>query len=196
MFAADTDGDLRLTHSRTEAFLPQALGERFIEAYFRIIHPQMSVLVYSEIMETWNQMWEFPVRGRKLKNQEILFMVLALGARVVNLKDKEPEARVEGWAEHFSSRAAEGPIFLQEPSVKGMHLMLLKVSHLTTAKSLSADRLGYVLLAINETKRRISLSWPRDKDCYGTGLASFPSDGRARATHAPTATDLLDRLCL
>ncbi|KAH8428456.1 fungal specific transcription factor domain-containing protein [Aspergillus melleus] len=129
MFAADTDGDLRLAQLRTEAFLPQALGERFIDAYFKIIHPQMSVLVHSEVMETWAQMWEFPVRGRKLKNQEILFMVLALGARVVNLKDKEPEARVEGWAEHFSNRAAEGPIFLQEPSVKGMHLMLLKAMY-------------------------------------------------------------------
>ncbi|KAA8648909.1 hypothetical protein EYZ11_006302 [Aspergillus tanneri] len=128
MFSAETDGDLRRMQWQTEAFLPRALGDRFIEAYFKIIHPQMSVLVYSEIRDAWTQMWEVPQSDRKLKNQEILFMVLALGARVVNLKDKEPE-NVEGWAEHFSSRAAEGPIFLQEPSVKGMHLMLLKAMY-------------------------------------------------------------------
>lgn len=196
MFAADTDGDLRLAHMRTEAFLPQALGDRFIEAYFKIIHPQMSVLVHSEIMETWAQMWEFPVRGRKLKNQEILFMVLALGARVVNLKDKEPEARVEGWAEHFSNRAAEGPIFLQEPSVKGMHLMLLKVSCHQCTKVMKADSQGYVFVASNATERCLSLSWSRDTDRHGTGFAPLTSDRRTRTTYASITTHFLDSLCL
>ncbi|KAL4893817.1 fungal-specific transcription factor domain-containing protein [Aspergillus ambiguus] len=130
MFAADTGaGDPRRGPWPTEAFLPRALGDHFIDAYFKIMHPQMPVLVHSEILESWDQMWETPVRGRALKNQEILFMVLAIGSRVVNLKGKEPEARVEGWAEYFSSRASEGPIFLQEPSVKGMHLLLLKTMY-------------------------------------------------------------------
>ncbi|KAF9887093.1 hypothetical protein FE257_010587 [Aspergillus nanangensis] len=128
MFAADAgNSDPRRGSSwPADAFLPRSLGDHFIDAYFRIMHPQIPVLVHSEILETWEQMWETPVRGRSLKNQEILFMVLAIGSRVVNLKGKEPEARVEGWAEYFSNRASEGPIFLQEPSVKGMHLMLLK----------------------------------------------------------------------
>lgn len=129
MFAADAGpGDPPHASWPAEAFLPRALGDRFIDAYFKIMHPQMPVLVHAEILESWAQMWETPVRGQPIKNKEILFMVLAIGSRVVNLKGKQPEARVEGWAEYFSSRASEGPIFLQEPSVKGMHLMLLKVS--------------------------------------------------------------------
>lgn len=128
MFAADGGSDVRQgTSWPADAFLPRTLGDHFIDAYFKIMHPQMPVLIHSEILETWDQMWETPMRGRALKNKEILFMVLAIGSRVVNMKGKESEARVEGWAEYFSNRASEGPIFLQEPSVKGMHLMLLKV---------------------------------------------------------------------
>ncbi|EAU34335.1 predicted protein [Aspergillus terreus NIH2624] len=130
MFAADAGpGDPPHASWPAEAFLPRALGDRFIDAYFKIMHPQMPVLVHAEILESWAQMWETPVRGQPIKNKEILFMVLAIGSRVVNLKGKQPEARVEGWAEYFSSRASEGPIFLQEPSVKGMHLMLLKAMY-------------------------------------------------------------------
>lgn len=74
MFTADADGDLRRSRLAAEAFLPQALGDVFIEAYFRIVHPQMPVLVYTEIIDSWKQMWETPIRGRPVKNQEILFI--------------------------------------------------------------------------------------------------------------------------
>ncbi|KAE8371531.1 fungal-specific transcription factor domain-containing protein [Aspergillus bertholletiae] len=129
MFTADADGDLRRSRLAAEAFLPQALGDVFIEAYFRIVHPQMPVLVYTEILDSWKQMWETPIRGRPVKNQEILFMVLALGARVIRLKKSEQENRADEWAEYFSSRVSEGSIFMQEPSVKGVNLMLLKAMY-------------------------------------------------------------------
>ncbi|PLB39881.1 transcription factor domain-containing protein [Aspergillus candidus] len=129
MFMPGSDGDLRGGQRPSQAFIPRSLGDMFIEAYFKIMHPQMSVLVHSEIVDEWNQMWEAPVLGRVAKNQEILFMVLAIGARLVNLKGRQPEAQVDGWGEYFASRASEGPIFLQEPSIKGMHLMLLKAMY-------------------------------------------------------------------
>ncbi|KAB8223376.1 fungal-specific transcription factor domain-containing protein [Aspergillus novoparasiticus] len=129
MFTADADGDLRRSRLAAEAFLPQGLGDVFIEAYFRIVHPQMPVLVYTEIIDSWKQMWETPIRGRPVKNQEILFMVLALGARVIRLKKSEQENRADEWAEYFSSRVSEGSIFMQEPSVKGVNLMLLKAMY-------------------------------------------------------------------
>ncbi|KAE8348399.1 fungal-specific transcription factor domain-containing protein [Aspergillus coremiiformis] len=129
MFTADSDGALRRSRLAAEAFLPQALGDMFIEAYFRTVHPQMPVLVYSEILDSWKQMWETPIQGRPVKNQEILFMVLALGARVVKVKKSEQENRADEWAEYFSSRVSEGSVFMQEPSMKGVHLMLLKAMY-------------------------------------------------------------------
>ncbi|KAE8150946.1 fungal-specific transcription factor domain-containing protein [Aspergillus avenaceus] len=129
MFTADADGDLRRSRTAAEAFLPRNLGDLFIDAYFRIVHPQMPVLVYSEITDSWSQMWETPIRGRRAKNQELLYMVLALGARVIKLKKSEKENRSEEWAEYFSSRVSEGSIFMQEPSVKAVHLMMLKAMY-------------------------------------------------------------------
>ncbi|RAK95482.1 Zn(II)2Cys6 transcription factor [Aspergillus ibericus CBS 121593] len=125
MFARG-DSDPRRTQWPSEMFLPRDLGDQFIEAYFRVMHPQIPVLIQSEIVDAWTQMWESPVRDRGVKNQDILFMVLAIGARVANLKGKQSESSVEAWAEYFSSRVSEGPIFLQEPSIRGVHLMLLK----------------------------------------------------------------------
>ncbi|KAF7589085.1 hypothetical protein BBP40_004790 [Aspergillus hancockii] len=74
-------------------------------------------------------MWETPIRGRPVKNQEILFMVLALGARVIRLKKSEQENGADEWAEYFSSRVSEGSIFIAEPSHSGVHLMLLKAMY-------------------------------------------------------------------
>lgn len=152
MFMPGSDTDPRGGQRPSQAFIPRSLGDMFIEAYFKIMHPQMSVLVYSEIVDEWNQMWEAPVLGRTAKNQEILFMVLAIGARLVNLKGRQPEAQVDGWGEYFASRASEGPIFLQEPSIKGMHLMLLKVWLALVSPYIQANIAGYVFAATHETK--------------------------------------------
>lgn len=129
MFARPGDSDPRRTHFPSQMFLPRELGDQFIEAYFRIMHPQIPILIMSEIVDAWNQMWETPVRDHNVKNQDILFMVLAIGARIANLRGKQSESSVEAWADYFSSRVSEGPIFLQEPSIRGVHLMLLKVRH-------------------------------------------------------------------
>ncbi|KAI2825341.1 transcriptional regulator family: Fungal Specific TF [Aspergillus niger] len=126
MFARPGDSDPRRTYFPSQMFLPRELGDQFIEAYFRIMHPQIPILIKSEIDDAWNQMWESPVRDHSVKNQDILFMVLAIGARVANLKGKQTESSVAAWADYFSSRVSEGPIFLQEPSIRGVHLMLLK----------------------------------------------------------------------
>ncbi|GLA75499.1 hypothetical protein AtubIFM55763_006778 [Aspergillus tubingensis] len=126
MFARPGDSDPRRTQFPSQMFLPRELGDQFIEAYFRIMHPQIPILIMSEIVDAWNQMWETPVRDHSVKNQDILFMVLAIGARIANLRGKQSESSVEAWADYFSSRVSEGPIFLQEPSIRGVHLMLLK----------------------------------------------------------------------
>lgn len=196
MFTADADGDLRRSRLAAEAFLPQALGDGFIEAYFRIVHPQMPVLVYTEIIDSWKQMWETPIRGRPVKNQEILFMVLALGARVIRLKKSEQENRADEWAEYFSSRVSEGSIFMQEPSVKGVNLMLLKVRVIQVSlRGIYTDIPGHVLVATHAAERRLFVPWPCYSNCYGLRSPSIPSDLRSRTTFAPVTSYLLDHVC-
>ncbi|GIC94521.1 fungal specific transcription factor domain-containing protein [Aspergillus udagawae] len=103
--------------------------ETFIEAYFRIMHPQMPLLTYSEIKETWNKLWDAPQPGKVLKDRDLLYMVLAIGSRVSNYKGKQTAEWIDLWAEHFSTMANNFAMYFQEPSLKGTHFMLLKAMY-------------------------------------------------------------------
>jgi hypothetical protein len=113
--------------SQTDAYFPRDMGDLFIEAYFRIMHPQMPLLTYSEIKETWNKLWDAPQPGKVLKDRDLLYMVLAIGSRVSNYKGKQTAEWIDLWAEHFSTKANNFAMYFQEPSLKGTHFMLLKV---------------------------------------------------------------------
>ncbi|KNG89799.1 hypothetical protein ANOM_002854 [Aspergillus nomiae NRRL 13137] len=114
---------------QADAYFPRDMGVLFIEAYFRIMHPQMPLLAYSEIMETWNKLWEPPQPGKVLKDADLLYMVLAIGSRVSNYKGKQTAEWVDLWAEHFSNKANNFALYFQEPSLKGTHFMLLKAMY-------------------------------------------------------------------
>jgi hypothetical protein len=75
--------------SQTDAYFPRDMGDLFIEAYFRIMHPQMPLLTYSEIKETWNKLWDAHQPGKVLKDKDLLYRVLAIGSRVSNYKGKQ-----------------------------------------------------------------------------------------------------------
>ncbi|GFG03293.1 hypothetical protein IFM61606_07115 [Aspergillus udagawae] len=99
--------------SQTDAYFPRDMGDLFIEAYFRIMHPQMPLLTYSEIKETWNKLWDAPQPGK----------------RVSNYKGKQTAEWIDLWAEHFSTKANNFAMYFEEPSLKGTHFMLLKAMY-------------------------------------------------------------------
>lgn len=126
MFSVDPDDNA--AKSQPEAYFPREMGDAFINSYFEIIHPQIPVLVYSELLEVWNSLLLPPTQRGLAKGEELLFMVLAIGARVSSVRGKQDASLSEGWAEHFS-RKVNGPMKLFEnPSLLSTHLMLLKVS--------------------------------------------------------------------
>ena len=70
------------------------------------MHPQMPVLLYSEILGTWERVWEPPERGKcTVKGKELPYMVLAIGARVSNAKGQISAQLLDRWTEHSSNKA-------------------------------------------------------------------------------------------
>ncbi|GFF51787.1 hypothetical protein IFM46972_09381 [Aspergillus udagawae] len=115
--------------SQTDAYFPRDMGDLFIEAYFRIMHPQMPLLTYSEIKETWNKLWDAPQPGKVLKDRDLLYMVLAIGSRVSNYKGKQTAEWIDLWAEHFSTKPTILQCIFRNPVWKGTHFMLLKAMY-------------------------------------------------------------------
>lgn len=113
------------------SFLSKELGEAFISAYFNLMHPQAPVLVESEVRQTWAALWNGP--GHTPENNEkfakakaVLYMVLAIGARLTDHEDASPSSS-DDWAEHFHEHAGNPTNLFEETSLLGTHLLLLKV---------------------------------------------------------------------
>lgn len=128
MFSLSADNDA--TNCQSNACFPRELGEAFIKSYFELIHPQVPVLVYSEIMELWDGMWQPPSKRTPVKGEELLLMVLAIGARVSSFEGKQDVNVSEGWAAYFSKRADDATNLFENPSLRSTHFLLLKVSSL------------------------------------------------------------------
>lgn len=97
----------------------------------RSIHPQMPVLLRSEIDETWSRFWDTPALNSKPpKGKELVLLVLALGARVSCVRGKSEASELENWAAYFAERADLCSTFMPVPSLKATHFMLLKASML------------------------------------------------------------------
>lgn len=110
-----------------ESYFPRDLGESFIDSYFRIIHPQVPVLVYLDVVKSWDDLWNPPWERRDTKGDEILFMVLAIGARVCSFEGKQNTRSSEGWAQHFVDKAKRLNDAFEDISMSSTHFMLLKV---------------------------------------------------------------------
>lgn len=114
-------------NSTPEAYLSFEMGVTFINSFFEIIHPQMPVLSYEEIMDAWSFMWRLPTRGESKKAEGILYMVLALGARVSHSEGRQDLESSEGWSEHFYGKARKKAEDFEETSLRSTHFLLLKV---------------------------------------------------------------------
>lgn len=130
MFAAGSD-TLHMRSGSTEAFLSKENGHRFINAYFSIIHPHMPILSKRVIAPLWDQFWDAPTPGRDVKSKDVVYMVLALGARAMPREEGYSIEFLDKWADHFWAHSNNFSILFQEPSVKGTHLLLLKVGRLS-----------------------------------------------------------------
>ncbi|KAI5247300.1 hypothetical protein E4T43_02274 [Aureobasidium subglaciale] len=127
-----THGDASSRNSTISdgSFLPKELGEAFISAYFTLMHPQGPVLVECEVRQTWDLLWAGPAQtsehGRKFaKEKSILYMVLAIGARLTDPGDDSPSS-LDDWAQHFYERAGVPIESFEETSLLNTHLVLLR----------------------------------------------------------------------
>ncbi|PYI00446.1 hypothetical protein BO78DRAFT_424478 [Aspergillus sclerotiicarbonarius CBS 121057] len=112
-----------------DAYISQELGTGLIESYFEIIHPQIPVLNHREIVEQWKSLWTPPAQQNPGKQNAILFMVLAIGARVSIASGEQETALMEGWAEHFAAQTNPSSAALEDPSLGSTQLLLLKAMY-------------------------------------------------------------------
>ena len=112
-----------------DAYISQELGTSLIKSYFEIIHPQIPVLNHSEILEQWKSLWKPPAQQNPGKRNDILFMVLAIGARVTIAAGQQETSFLEGWAEHFAAQTNPSSAILEDPSLGSTQLLLLKAMY-------------------------------------------------------------------
>lgn len=113
----------------SDAYISQELGNTLIDSYFEIMHPQVPVLDHPEIVEQWRSLWKPPMQRNTDKGNEILFMVLAIGARVVLAEGEQDVSQLEGWASHFAALANKLSPTLEDPSLSSTQLLLLKAMY-------------------------------------------------------------------
>lgn len=126
MFSLSPGNDV--TNCQLNACFPRELGDAFIKSFFELIHPQIPVLVYSEILELWDRMWQPPSKRTPLRGEELLLMVLAIGARVSSFEGRQDVNVSEGWAAYFSKKADDVTNLFENPSLLSTHFLVLKVS--------------------------------------------------------------------
>ncbi|PYI10969.1 hypothetical protein BO78DRAFT_403530 [Aspergillus sclerotiicarbonarius CBS 121057] len=128
MFAAGSAA-LRPLSGPMDSFLSKDMGYQFITAYFTVIHPHMPVLDQRIITRLWDQLWDAPTPGREVKSKDLVYMTLALGARTMAREDTNSAQALDSWADHFWAQSNDYSSLFQEPSLKGIHLLLLKAMY-------------------------------------------------------------------
>jgi hypothetical protein len=114
-----------------EVYLSREMGDAFLNSYFDIIHPQIPVLVYSEIIAIWEGFWKPPSQRLSRDRGELVFMALAIGARVSSSEGRQDASLSEGWGDHFARKASGSINLFEDPSLHSTHFFLLRVSSCT-----------------------------------------------------------------
>lgn len=125
MFSVEAN---RPASCHTDAYIARDLGTRLIQSFFEIIHPQIPVLNYTEVLGQWEDMGKPPAQQFAGKGKEILFMVLAIGARAAIAEGKHDTSVLQDWAEHFTSKANGLHATFEDLSLSSTIFLLLKVS--------------------------------------------------------------------
>ena len=145
MFAVGTNDRDRKCPS--EAYLSRELGDALVNSYFDIIHPQNPILTYSEIMESWDNYWKPPNQHGSDSRGEILFMVLALGARVSSSQGQQDVSLSEGWADHFARKASDCMKLFEDSSLRTTQFFFLKLSPFAPQMNHCLYRVGLLSLS-------------------------------------------------
>lgn len=129
--------------------LPKELGETFIAAYFNLMHHQAPVLIEREVMKTYEDLWGPPQRlqagnTKTTKERSVLYMVLAIGARLVYRSDW----KTDSWADYFYERAGSLTEVFEETSLTGTHLLLLRAIY-----AMQIGRSNWVYLYLGHAAR-------------------------------------------
>lgn len=124
MFSVGADHDE--AKGQPDAYFACEMGTLFINSYFDIIHPQIPILAYSEILDIWNTLQQPPSKRKPDDRGAILFMVFAIGARVSNFQGKQDALSSEAWADHCF-RKSNSLMKSEDPSLRSTHFFLLKV---------------------------------------------------------------------
>ncbi|CAG8292313.1 unnamed protein product [Penicillium olsonii] len=126
MFSVDVNRPLS---TASDAFISREMGIKLIETFFKIIHPQMPVLNYTEIIEQWDEIGKPPGQQTSRKGKEILFMVLAIGARAAIAEDQHDTSVLQNWAEYFTSKANGLHATFEDLSLSSTIFLLLKTMY-------------------------------------------------------------------
>ncbi|KAJ5322391.1 hypothetical protein N7452_010680 [Penicillium brevicompactum] len=119
----------RVSDNPKEAFLSRSMGERFIRNYFKIIHPQLPILIYSDVMSQWASSWDPPSRHSPRRDRKLVYMVLAFGARVSPCRDQDSLELTNEWAEYLLSKTDISMSVLSEPTMQLVQFFLLKAAY-------------------------------------------------------------------
>lgn len=190
-----THGDESSSHQTTipdGSFLPKELGDAFISSYFTIMHPQGPILIERDVRHTWEVLWNgpglAPDRSTKFaKEKSILYMVLAIGARLTD----SPSSNA--WAQHFYERAGVPTDCFEETSLLGTHLVLLRV-RLSRQKSSDTSHLfiGTIRNADWKTQHGVLVS----RSCFavrnGSRSPSCAGSSRRQSILEPSQINILD----
>lgn len=112
--------------SQPDAIFSSEMGTLLINSYFDVIHPQVPVLVYAEVLEAWNVLQQPPSNRRPSQREALLFMVFAIGARVSSLEGKQDASSSEAWGDYFF-RKANNSLKSEDASLRLAHFFVLKV---------------------------------------------------------------------
>ncbi|OJZ80193.1 hypothetical protein ASPFODRAFT_148154 [Aspergillus luchuensis CBS 106.47] len=151
-----------------ETILDTSKCDAFLDAFFRLVHPLIPIISRSEINSIRQSYLGPPGSGRRdVASKGILFMTLALGARVSRPTKDETASDLEKWAEYFSSQSGDFSIVFQEPSFKILQFLLLKAMD-----SLQAMRPNETYLLLGHAARTaLSLGINRAQVANGNSLS-------------------------
>ncbi|CAG8192759.1 unnamed protein product [Penicillium salamii] len=123
MFSVDNNHP---ASTNPDAYIAREVGTTLIQSFFEIMHPQIPVLNHVDIFEQWEEMGKPPGQQSASKCKEILFMVLAIGARVVIAEGQQDTSVLQDWADHFASKANQLHTTFEDLSLSSTHFLLLK----------------------------------------------------------------------
>ncbi|KAI9037657.1 fungal specific transcription factor domain-containing protein [Aspergillus affinis] len=150
-----------------EAILDKSKCDAFLSAYFRLVHPLIPIISRSETISMWEAYWGPPGSRHDMVSKDIIFMILALGARVSRPTANESASDLEKWAEYFSSQSSDFSFVFQEPSFKILQFLLLKAMD-----SLQAMRPNETYLLLGHAARTaLSLGINRSQVANGNSFS-------------------------